>query len=172
MIIKVKIQNPFKSNKKATANSKNGQSSTAKKFKSICWTDRTHVMVNGVEYVDLGLPSGMLVSRTPVSASSKYATVKNYRLMSKGQAQELISKCTQSHNTFIGPNGNSVMIRSTSYGTTPNGGYYYKTWLKDTPANNLGKALYVYWNGSSNIHNEYVGECCAAYTVLYKRELR
>ena len=71
------------------------------------------------EYVDLGLPSGILWKRkNEKSLYTYYEAIKTFgdELPSDGQWQELIDKCTWNWNeltesyTVVGPNGNHIIL--------------------------------------------------------------
>ena len=120
------------------------------------WEVATTGTLNGYEWVDLGLPSGIKWATCNVGASSPEGSGSminprntnyslpsgygsNWHVPSKTEMSELINKCTHTWTTFngkngmrfTGPNGNSIFLPATGY-------------LKIVNANNQ------YYNGSGS----------------------
>lgn len=132
-----------------------------KKFKTIIENGPEPGMLDGHEYVDLGLPSGRLWATTNYGASSPsgYGSYlewwecnnvsaswgSNWRTPSRTEASELVNSCSWSWGskngvsgyTVTGPNGNSIFMPASGFKMNMGGG-----------AQSLGQQLY-YWTTTS-----------------------
>ena len=101
---------------------------------------------NGVEYVDLGLPSGTLWSSDYLKEDDEivylpYGKAEKMNIPTKEQWEELYSKCqwvrgNDNHGRYVyvvGRNGNKIRFRQTNIlkGDQLENGYGVRVWLKD-----------------------------------------
>jgi len=99
------------------------------------------IIIDGISYVDMGLPSGTLWSKHPLWENGKYIRVnyleaQNLPIPTKDQWEELFQKCAFKKNEFIAPLPSCQRIgfdfwRDGIMGEECNDQTGYKFWIKD-----------------------------------------
>ena len=118
------------------------------------------VEVNGVSFIDLGLPSGTLWSNGFYSADNSnfisqmtFNEAQKYSLPSWEQCQELFSVCRVRTNrsteaTILSPDGKKIFLRRTVHENDGQGNtrWVIKFWLNQEQNQRMGKCAVNYGN--------------------------
>ena len=141
--------------------------------------EKYETLINKLDYLDLGLPSGTLwKTKNESDGYLKYAEVflkYGEKIPSEKQWRELMTECTWTWNdtkkgyTIIGKNGNSIFLPADGdlncdgkqeYQNAS--GYYWSSTTKDNAT-----AYYLYfWSGEKNV--DYCDRCCGYSVRLVK----
>lgn len=149
----------------------------------------TTIKVDGVEYIDLGLPSGTLWSRHPLSFETTYGSwykmlsytdAQKLNIPTEEQVKELISnrKILYTDGTVyaIGPNSKRIWYKWNINGEGVEGCDYRKCWIKSEAKNNEAKVYLInkdpYDYRSSIISTHFTGYKLPVFLVINKADLK